>query len=236
MAVGGPGAPAPARERYGRESLEHARVVNLSDAVFAIAMTLLAFKVEAPASAVTAGDLAAVLPQVLAFLLSFAVVANFWWHHHRLLARLTATEPGMILLNLALLGAVALVPFPTELIGRHPGAVAPAVIYLWLMLLITALILLIVRRAERAGLWRSSVDRDERAALSASWAAMVGIVLVAVLVALWLPIAGLALLALTGPADHVVDAARRRYSPPRWRPSCLPHPTSHSPRRGPEAS
>ena len=42
-------------------------------------MTLLAFKVEAP-HAVTASDLVAVVRQLLAFLLSFTVVANFWWH------------------------------------------------------------------------------------------------------------------------------------------------------------
>jgi uncharacterized membrane protein len=192
--------------RCGRDTLEHARVVNLSDAVFAIAMTLLAFKIDAPHAVLTAGDLAAVTPQALAFLLSFVVVANFWWHHHRLFALLAVVEPRLIVLNLALLGSVALVPFPSELIGRHPGAVAPAVVYLALMLLITALTLLIVRRAERTGLWRTHVDQREREGLSAGWAAMLGVVLLGLLVALWVPVAGLAMLLLTGPADH---AARR---------------------------
>jgi uncharacterized membrane protein len=191
-------------QRYGRGSLELARVANLSDAVFAIAMTLLAFKVEAPHEVGAAGDLVAVLPQALAFLLSFAVVANFWWHHHRLLARLGAVEPGMIALNLALLGAVALVPFPTELIGRQPHAAPAAVTYLALMLVITALTLLIVRRAEHADLWVDGVSRQERRDSSASWTAMLGVTAAAMLVALWAPIVGLVMLLLTGPVDHLV--------------------------------
>jgi uncharacterized membrane protein len=188
-------------ERYGRDTVEHARVVNLSDAVFAIAMTLLAFKIEAPPTAAGGADLAAAVPQILAFLLSFTVVANFWWHHHRMFALLDAAEPGLVFLNLALLGAIALVPFPTELIGRHPGERAPALVYLALMLTISVLILLIVHRAERVGLWRGHVDSAERTGLRVGWAAMVGVVLLALPVALLAPVAGLALLLLTGPAD-----------------------------------
>jgi uncharacterized membrane protein len=198
---------APVSSRYGRDTLEFARVVNLSDAVFAIAMTLLAFKVEAPALVGGGPDLAATVPQLLAFLLSFAVVANFWWHHHRLFALMDAVEPGVVLVNLALLGTIALVPFPTELIGRHPGEAAPAVAYLAVMLLCGTFILLIVLRAEQAGLWRAHVDRTERTDLRVGWAAMLGVNLLALPVALVAPIAGLAMLLLTGPADAV---ARRR--------------------------
>jgi uncharacterized membrane protein len=206
--VGRDGGNPRRTERYGRDTVEHARVVNLSDAVFAIAMTLLAFKIEAPPTDAGGADLAAAVPQILAFLLSFTVVANFWWHHHRLFALLDAAEPGLVLLNLGLLGAIALVPFPTELIGRHPGERAPALVYLALMLAISALILLIVQRAEQAGLWRAHVDSAERAGLRVGWAAMVGLTLLALPVALLAPIAGLALLLLTGPAD----AAARRLS------------------------
>jgi uncharacterized membrane protein len=199
--------------RYGRESLEFNRLINLSDAVFAIAMTLLAFKVEAPSSVVTSADLVPVLPQVLAFLLSFAIVANFWWHHHRLLARIKQIDAGFAVLNLALLGAVALVPFPTELIGRQPGAAAPAFVYLALMLIITALIVAIVRCAERSGSWRDDVDERERRELFVGWAAMVAVIVAALLFAIWWPLVGLAVLLLTGPVDHLARAATRRQPP-----------------------
>jgi uncharacterized membrane protein len=200
---------APNGVRYGRESLEFARLVNLSDAVFAIAMTLLAFKVVAPDSVVTSADLAPVLPQALAFLLSFAIVANFWWHHHHLFARVEQIDARFVVLNLALLGAVALVPFPTELIGLNPGAVAPAVTYLALMLVITTLIVSIIHRAERATLWRDDVDERERRELNIGWGAMLGVIIVAILVALWWSPAGLAFLLLTGPVDHLARAKAR---------------------------
>jgi uncharacterized membrane protein len=198
--------------RYSRESLEHARLVNLSDAVFAIAMTLLAFKVDAPEGVTTFADLAPVLPQALAFLLSFAIVANFWWHHHRLLARIEEVDPHFVLLNLALLGAVALVPFPTELIGGDPGEVAPAVVYLGLMLVITGLIVLIVHHAERASLWRHDMGEHERREHLVGWGAMLGLTALALVVALWWPLLGLAFLLLTGPVDAL---ARRRTGAPR---------------------
>ena len=194
--------------RYGRDSLEHARLVNLSDAVFAIALTLLAFKVEAPDRVDSFADLAPVLPQALAFFLSFAIVANFWWHHHRLLARIEQIDAVFVVLNLALLGAVALVPFPTELIGLEPGAVAPALVYLALMLIITAVIVLMVHRAERSALWRDDVDERERRELYVGWGAMLPVIIAALIVATWLPLVGLAFLLLTGPADHLARSAR----------------------------
>lgn len=198
--------------RYDRESQEFARLVNLCDAVFAIAMTLLAFKVEAPEGLSTGGDLAPVVPQVLAFLLSFGIVANFWWHHHHLLARVGRIESGFVALNLGLLGAVALVPFPTELIGHHPVEPVTALVYLALMLVITVLIVGIVHRAERAGLWRSEVKEAERRELYVGWVTMVGVIVLAMLVAVVWPLVGLALLLLTGPADHLARRAATRGS------------------------
>lgn len=204
--------------RYGRESLEHARLVNLSDAVFAIAMTLLAFKVGAPEGGDTFAGLVAVVPQVLAFLLSFAIVANFWWHHHCLFARIDQIDAGFIFLNLALLGAVALVPFPTELIGQEPGAVAPAVVYLALMVVISGLIVLMVHRGERAALWRDVVDQRERRELRVGWVAMLAVTTAALFVALWWPLVGLAMLLLTGPADHLARLRVQVRDEPRESP------------------
>jgi uncharacterized membrane protein len=198
--------------RYDRDSQEFARLVNLCDAVFAIAMTLLAFKVEAPEDLTTGGDLAPVVPQVLAFLLSFGIVANFWWHHHHLLARVGGIESGFVALNLALLGAVALVPFPTELIGHQPVEPVTALVYLGLMLAITVLIVGIVHRAERVGLWRSEVSEAERRELYVGWVTMVGVIVLAMLVAVMWPVVGLALLLLTGPADHLARRAATRGS------------------------
>jgi uncharacterized membrane protein len=109
-------------QRYDRGSPEFSRVANLSDAVFAIAMTLLVLTLDRPDS--PAGQLARglleTLPQLVAFALAFALVANIWWAHHKFFSRLGALEPGVVAISLVLLGAVALVPFPTSLIGHAP--------------------------------------------------------------------------------------------------------------------
>jgi uncharacterized membrane protein len=116
----------PPHGRYTRESVEFARLANLSDAVFAIAMTLLVLGLDVPDVAATAlaGALREVVPQLVAFVLGFALVANVWWLHHRLFSCLDVAERGLIALDLALLGVVALVPFPTGLVGRYPTETA----------------------------------------------------------------------------------------------------------------
>lgn len=57
-------------------------------------------------------------------MLAFALVANLWWQHHKLMALFQFVEPGMVGIVLALLGGVALVPYPTSLVG-NTDAVAP---------------------------------------------------------------------------------------------------------------
>jgi hypothetical protein len=106
--------------RYGYGTPAFARVANLSDAVFAIAMTLLVLTLDTPATNDLTGALVDQLPQLSAFLLGFALVANLWWQHHKLFELLGSLEGGLIGINLVLLGAVALVPFPTSLVGNAP--------------------------------------------------------------------------------------------------------------------
>jgi hypothetical protein len=127
-----PAAPSPSAvdQRHSHDTQEFTRLVNLSDAVFAIAMTLLVLTVDVPD--VPAGDLAAALlsdlPQIGAYALAFALVASQWYAHRKLFQRLAFTEPGLTVINLAWLGMVALVPFPTSVLGAHPtvtAAVAP---------------------------------------------------------------------------------------------------------------
>lgn len=75
---------------YARDTLEFTRVASLSDAVLAIALTLLVFILDA--SAVSLDRISGVLIDqrgpLIAFELSFAMIANFWWIHHRFFSNL----------------------------------------------------------------------------------------------------------------------------------------------------
>jgi uncharacterized membrane protein len=198
------------RRRYERESLEFGRVVNLSDALFGIAMTLLVFSV-VDATDVDLDRVAGALvdqgPQLLAFVLSFAVVANFWWIHHRFFGLLGALEPGLIAINLVLLGAVALVPYPTYLIGQDLTARGAVVPYLAVLSVVALLHLLLLVRAGAVGAWRQPMPDGLYPWLLVGWGSSTVVALLGLVVAFVVPPVGLAMLLLTWPAELLV--ARR---------------------------
>lgn len=193
-------------KRYSRDSLEFGRLVSLSDGLFAIAMTLLVFTLDA--SVVSLDRLTGVVTDqtgpLIAFVLSFAVVANFWWIHHRFVAMLGAIEPVLVVLNLLLLGSVALVPFPTSLLGRDPTARGAVVPYLTLLGFIAVLHLLLLVRAQAAHAWRRPMPDGLFPWLLAGWGASTGVTLLALGVAFALPVAGLAMLVLTWPVEAII--------------------------------
>lgn len=203
------------RLRHRRDTLEFSRVANLSDAVFAIAMTLLVLTLDVPE--VDDGGLAAALrdriPQFVAFLLAFGLVASVWWAHHKFFGLLGMVEPGLVAINMVLLGSVALVPFPTSLIGSAPTERAAVIPFVGLFVVTITLFLLLVVRAQTVRAWRRSMPGDVYPWLVAGLAGQVGLMLVAVVVAIWVPVAALIIAALTGTAVGIVMAvvAPRRY-------------------------
>lgn len=107
------------------------RAAAFSDAVFAIAMTLLVLELRVPE--VDGGDLvpalSAMAPQYLTFVLSFAVVGAVWMSHHRKFTALAVVDQTLLRLNLVMLLFVASLPLPTAILGRYGDSVAAAAIY-----------------------------------------------------------------------------------------------------------
>jgi uncharacterized membrane protein len=108
-------------------TLELDRLANFSDAVFAIAATLLVLSIQFPQN-LEAPNLDSklwdeyqdVLPQVLAYALSFFVIGRYWLAHHRMFKLVRRIDGRFIALNLFALGLIALLPFPTEVFGNYP--------------------------------------------------------------------------------------------------------------------
>jgi uncharacterized membrane protein len=100
------------------------RLVFFSDAVVAIALTLLILPLAdavPEAAAKYANSLDAVTEnqtKIYSFLLSFAVIARLWIAHHRLFEQIKACNHRLILANLGWLLTIVVLPFPTEMIGR----------------------------------------------------------------------------------------------------------------------
>ena len=90
------------------------RLIMLSDGVFAIAITLLAFDLHGPTRWRGLADIWAALgPQLDAYALSFVVIAVYWLAHRRFFAMIVTVDAPVTVLNLVTLGLVALVPAAT---------------------------------------------------------------------------------------------------------------------------
>jgi uncharacterized membrane protein len=189
---------APVRFHY--DTPEFGRVANLSDGVFAIALTLLVLTLDVPD--VPADQLARALldeaQQVVIFGLSFLLVANIWWVHHRLVGQLAFFESGLIALNLVMLGLVALVPFPTSLVGASPTVGAAVLPFIAVFLAITLVHLGMTFRARRLDAWRREMPDGVFPWLVAGWAGQIAGMIIAMVATIWLPILGLAIVACTG--------------------------------------
>ncbi len=115
------------------------RLFFFSDAVFAIAMTLLVIDLRVPdlAGSVTdrrlASALAEDLPRVFSYALSFAVIGMYWLAHWRRYAMVRRVDETLVLLNLLLLGLVAAIPFPTSLLGQYGDLAVAVVLYAGLL-------------------------------------------------------------------------------------------------------
>jgi len=199
---------------HSRESVEFGRVANLSDAVFAIAMTLLVLGLEVPVveADLLARELSAAMPSLVAFILAFGLVANVWWQHHKLFSRLAHLDRGLMALNLALLGAVALVPFPTGLLGSHPTSRAAVLPFMGIFAVLLVLFLALTVRAQRTGAWSQAMPAPIFRWVVAGWSAALLVVLAGAVVAVASPVAGLVMLVLSNlPEPFIARMAPEGY-------------------------
>lgn len=108
-----------------RKQFQIERIILFSDAVFAIAITLLVIEIKVPelkepvAYSELIHSLWEKLRDILAYLLSFAVIGQFWSNHHRIFRYVNNYDGGLIWLNLLMLFFIALMPFTTFLNMRY---------------------------------------------------------------------------------------------------------------------
>ena len=110
-----------------RES-ETDRLEAFSDGVMAVVITIMAFDVKSPAGA-TLSAFHHVVPDLLVYLLSFAMIGIYWNNHHHLLRVTDRMDAGVMWANLHLLFWLSLMPIVTAWIGRYPIHAFPAAAY-----------------------------------------------------------------------------------------------------------
>jgi uncharacterized membrane protein len=108
------------REYYTTE-----RLGAVSDGVFAIVITLLVLDLKVPelpdihTERQMIDDLEGQIPNFIAWIISFLMIARLWIVHHDIIASLARCHLGTILWNFAVLGIVSLIPFGSALIGTY---------------------------------------------------------------------------------------------------------------------
>lgn len=114
------------------------RLETFSDAVIAIAITLLVLEIHVPeldAVSSTAdlwGALRDLWPEYLGYLISFLTIGIMWANHHEILKLIARTDHYLVLINTLFLLCIGFLPFPTALLSRflgHPRERAAIVVY-----------------------------------------------------------------------------------------------------------
>lgn len=117
------------------------RLIFFSDAVFAIAITLLIIEIHVPEVHGRGTDhdflvaLAQLSPHFVSFLITFFVIGSFWAGHHRAFDCARHWDSRIIFPNLVMLCTIAAMPFFTALSSQYYGHRVPVAFYCgWMML------------------------------------------------------------------------------------------------------
>jgi uncharacterized membrane protein len=133
------------------------RLVFFSDAVFAIAITLLVLDIHVPnlPHVVSIEDswraFAELTPSFFAFALSFLVIGRFWMGHHERFRSLRHFDARLMWPNMIYLLAIAFMPFATAFLGQNLGHFVPELVYNISMLVLALVAFWLAAVARRVG-------------------------------------------------------------------------------------
>lgn len=192
------------------------RLVNFSDAVAAIAITLLVLPLVDSATTIGPRGLSHFLhdhgSQLVAFFLSFAVIGSFWWAQHQMLEHVNGYNRVLIGAMFLWILAIVFLPFPTQLLSAaRNGGQGVHGLYVGTMLVAAFAALLqqwsvVHWPALRAESYDGDADLIGSAILTALMAAAFVVVVVFPAIGLW----SLLLLLFAGPLERFERARRAR--------------------------
>ena len=123
-----------------RKEFQLERMILFSDAVFAIAITLLVIEIKIPefkegSEVITENalliKLTHLIPKFIGFLISFLLIGQYWIIHHRMFSYVIGFTDRLIWLNILFLMAVALMPFSTGFYSEYSlrKVISPVIFY-----------------------------------------------------------------------------------------------------------
>ena len=108
-------------------TMSTSRLEAFSDAVIAVAITLLVLDLRVPSPAGTeslARHLAGQWPSFAAYLVSFLTIGVIWINHDAMLRRLASADHSILTFNVLLLMCIVVLPFTTSLMAEYLTAPA----------------------------------------------------------------------------------------------------------------
>ncbi len=111
----------------GRLKFQLDRIALFSDAVFAIAITLLVIELKLPPVSIEENDfgerfwhtMAEMTPEFIGFLISFIVIGSYWRAHHAIFGFVTDYDRKLLSLNSWFLFTITLMPFSTAIMSKY---------------------------------------------------------------------------------------------------------------------
>ncbi len=109
-----------------RKEFQLERLILFSDAVFAIAITLLVIEIKIPeihegpvTDKALLHKLSEIIPKFIGFLISFLLIGQYWIIHHRMFGYVINFTNNLIWLNIFFLLTVAMMPFSTGFYSEY---------------------------------------------------------------------------------------------------------------------
>lgn len=132
--------------------MNHARLDQLSDGIFAIVMTILVFEIKVPVIWGTTDnfslwlEIKQLLPLFLSYILSFALLFTYWRAHHFFVSVYAKTIDSMLTnINALFFMLISLIPFSASILGQF-GTNELAVIIFGVHIILIGLTLYWMRR------------------------------------------------------------------------------------------
>lgn len=118
--------------------MEKSRLEMFSDGIFAIVITLLVLDIKisrhlSQTDAALKNGLLAILPKVIAYVLSFCIVGIFWNAHCTIFRLIKSVNKKLTWLNVCYLMVVAFIPFPTSILAEYHNTQTAIILYSFIL-------------------------------------------------------------------------------------------------------
>jgi uncharacterized membrane protein len=194
------------------------RLITFTDAVVAIAITLLALPLAEIGHGAVGHGVDGFLEEkgstILGFVISFFVIARLWWGHHRIFQHVQRWDGVLVVLTVLWLFTIVLLPPATALTTvntpkEHAEVIA---VYIGVMAVSSALLTALARHVARHPALTDGRDEEASGRLLASAVTTAGFLVALVIgtVFPWINYFAIFVLALTGPIARLARRGRRR--------------------------